>query len=306
MELKQNWEDVFPDAILSVEELLASGNPAFSKKSKLCLAIENNFLSWDDYKKWAQVQFSFPALNEIDFEKTQELRKLFIETAEGYSQYPIWNSELIPLKRWDGQVIILGLEYREEIKSVPQAIFIYCSPKILSAIRGDIKSFTQVGEDVLDIQENTPSKSLSFSELLIKEEKSEPTTQVWNTLRDKHEDFSMIARKKFDAYIVLKVTPDMKTELYKMDEDLEKEELNKSVFSYNLKEDNPFQNVYNNHFTETFNINQLGLKILDFKYACISAIKLGPKVVGFIVGFKTTHLSQDDITTLESITEKAV
>ena len=91
-----------------------------------------------------------------------------------------------------------------------------------------------------------------------------------------------------------------------MDEDLAKEEINFNVFKYDLKKANPFQNVYKKHFTETFNVNQLGLTILDFKYACVSVIKLGPKVVGFLVGFKTTHLSQEDISTLESISEKVV
>lgn len=140
----------------------------------------------------------------------------------------------------------------------------------------------------------------------IKEQAPTVTDRIWNNLAAHHDDYASAVRKQFDAYLVLRITPDETTEVYKMDEDLAKEEINFNVFKYDLKKANPFQNVYKKHFTETFNVNQLGLTILDFKYACVSVIKLGRKVVGFLVGFKTTHLSQEDISTLESISEKVV
>jgi hypothetical protein len=43
MSFDQSWEQLFPDAILSVEELLASGDPALLQKSKLKIALENPF-----------------------------------------------------------------------------------------------------------------------------------------------------------------------------------------------------------------------------------------------------------------------
>lgn len=140
----------------------------------------------------------------------------------------------------------------------------------------------------------------------MKEQTPTVTDRIWNNLAAHHDDYAIAVRKQFDAYLVLRITADETTEVYKMDEDLAKEEINFNVFKYDLKKANPFQNVYKKHFTETFNVNQLGLTILDFKYACVSVIKLGPKVVGFLVGFKTTHLSQEDISTLESISEKVV
>jgi len=154
-------------------------------------------------------------------------------------------------------------------------------------------------------QEQDAEESVS----LFKNSKDQPqsvTDRIWDNLAAHHDDYAMTARKQFDAYLVLRVTPEETTEVYKMDEDLAKEDINFNVFKYDLKKANPFHNVYQKHFTETFNINQLGLKILDFKYACVSVIKLGKKVVGFLVGFKTTHLSQEDISTLESISEKVV
>ncbi|MES2803099.1 MAG: hypothetical protein V4654_11445 [Bdellovibrionota bacterium] len=292
----QSWEDFFHDAILSVEELLNSGDPKLLQKSKLKIALENQFLTWNDYKSWASQFYNVPVLEKLDETSILKLRKQHLECVEGYSQYAALNSELIPLQTWDGQLLVAGLEYSEKIKSLPQAIFVLCSIENLAFISNT--PIRKVLEPLAPI--------VAAHQPVVAAENGVNNNQIWQNLETNHGDFSEIARKKFDAYVVLRVTRKNTTELYKMDEDLEKEELDIAIFSYDLTAENPFTNVYKNHFTETFNINQLGLKILDFKYACISAIKLGPKVVGFLVGFKTTHLSQDDITTLESISEKAV
>lgn len=299
MDSKQTWEDIFPDAILSVEELLNSGNPKLSDKSKLKIALENNFLNWIDYKNWAVNYYGHPALHELNTENIIELRRQYTKNSEGFVQYGIWNSELIPLQNWDGSLLVLGLEYSEKVAAIPNAVFVFCSAENLALITNKPMKSILVPLDA-------PAEKPAAAATVAIDKKSTNENHIWQNLSEKHDDFSFIARKKFDAYVVLRVKPDNTTELYRMDEDLEKEELDNKLFMYDLNSENPFQNVFRNHFTETFNINQLNLKILDFKYACISAIKLGSKVVGFLVGFKTTHLSQDDITTLESISEKAV
>ena len=307
MNFEQSWEQFFPDAILSVEELLNSGDPALNNKSKLKIALENKFIDWNEYKVWASAFYGVPVLDKLDENTITQLRKQHLECVEGYSQYSAFNSELIPLQSWDGQLLVAGLELTEKVQSLPQAIFFLCSVENLAFI-----SNTPVRKVLQPLDSAIVSTILQQAENQVAPapaavaENGMSNNHVWQNLETHHGDFSEIARKKFDAYVVLRVTGKNMTELYKMDEDLEKEELDTAIFSYDLTSENPFTNVFKNHFTETFNINQLGLKILDFKYACISAIKLGPKVVGFLVGFKTTHLSQDDITTLESISEKAV
>ena len=303
MSFDHSWEQFFPDAILSVEELLASGNPALLQKSKLKIALENNYLKWNDYKNWASAFYGVPVLEKLDEKSITMLRKNHLECVEGYSQYSAFDSDLIPLQTWDGQLLVAGIEYSDKIKSLPQAIFFLCSLENLAFISNNPirKTLEPLEPEVISaILQPLEAKTSAVAENGVS------NNHVWQNLETHHGDFSEIARKKFDAYVVLRVTGKNTTELYKMDEDLEKEALDNAIFSYDLTAENPFTNVFKNHFTETFNINQLGLKILDFKYACISAIKLGPKVVGFLVGFKTTHLSQDDITTLESISEKAV
>ncbi|AZZ36731.1 hypothetical protein CIK05_07980 [Bdellovibrio sp. qaytius] len=318
MSAEQNWEHFFPDAILSVEELLASGDPTLNNKSKLKIALENHYLNWNDYKTWASSFYGVPVLEKLNENTISTLRKRHLECVEGYSQYPAFNSELIPLQSWDGQLLVAGIEPTDKIKSLPQAVFFLCSIENLAYISNTpLRKVLEPLDPVIVsavLQQNTsPGTALKpgslqpgVSQPSAVAENGLNNNQVWQNLDTNHGSFSDIARKKFDAYVVLRVTGKNTTELYKMDEDLEKEELDNAIFSYDLTAENPFTNVFKNHFTETFNINQLGLKILDFKYACISAIKLGPKVVGFLVGFKTTHLSQDDITTLESISEKAV
>lgn len=342
MNSTQTWEKVFPDAILSVEELLNTGDISLFNKSKLRIALENNLLSWIDYKNWAINHFNVPVLDVTDSETKAKLRSRHLEQKESLSHIQIWNDDLIAIDHWDGQIIVLGLEYNPiKLHAVPGCVFILCSADLLDQLSSEAGSAVEsllelenltsetieANEDILSNSEYSPPELLnleSFENLATSSSDIEDnltfvpektlfatttvdlTTHIWKNINTNHQDFSDIARKNFDAYLVLRVTSDQKTELYKMDEELEKEELNSGIFVYDLKEENPFHNVYKNHFTETFNLNQLGLKILDFKYACISAIKLGSKVVGFIVGFKTTHLSQDDISTLESISEKAV
>lgn len=307
MAQEQNWELFFPDAILSVEELLNSGDLTLLEKSKIKIALENKFLNWNDYKTWASQFYGVPVLEKLDESSIMKLRKQHLDCVEGYSQYPAFNSELIPLQTWDGQLLVAGLEYSDKILTLPNAVFVLCSIENLAFISNtpirkvlEPANLLEESSQPVVLQPLTPKPAAATAE------NGMTNNHVWQNLETNHGDFSEIARKKFDAYVVLRVNGKNTTELYKMDEDLEKEELDNAIFSYDLTTENPFTNVFKNHFTETFNINQLGLKILDFKYACISAIKLGPKVVGFLVGFKTTHLSQDDITTLESISEKAV
>jgi hypothetical protein len=382
-----NWENYFQDAILSVEEFLNKNSDMQKTKSKLKIALENNFMTWFEYKEWAKDYYGYPIMLIDDPQTILHLQKKYQKHRYLHSEQNIWTDDLIALDQWDDQLIVIGLEPSVGLKKIPNHIFIFCAPDLLKLITQEtiaqsaVKSSTQsssvlkenetkniesdqiklsIPEDLSaslpdlellkldleqtadekshkEISENTSTESLgilSFDEISkpvqlikldesanmsnqensntieIKEEtnslfgiEKEPKTnlndRIWSNLAEHHDSYALKVRKQFDAYLVLKITSNETTEVYRMDEDI-----NFKVFQYDLKKQNPFQNVYQNHFTETFNISQLGLKILDFKYVCVSVIKLGSKVVGFLVGFKTTHLSQEDISTLESISEK--
>ena len=326
-----SWENEFKNALLSVEELLASGDISVAGKSKIRLALEYGFLSWDEYSVWCVANYNCTLLKKLNKKQINQLKDMYHEQRPLLSHVQNLSDDLIAVDSWDGHPLVLGLEYQEDIIEIQNSVFVLCHPDILTEliqseerIYNNDETYSQISVDSLEMPAGLFEINENQATLLVKEdvaviseniseEKNELTSftgtshhNIWQNLDKQHQDFSMQARKQFDAYIVLKVNSQQKTELYKMDEDLEKEELHSKLFEYDLNQDNPFKNVYTNQITETFNINQLGLSILDFKYACISALKLGSKVIGFLVGFKTTHLSQDDISTLESISEKAV
>lgn len=329
MTLDHAWENEFKNALLSVEELLASGDISVAGKSKIRLALEYGYLSWDEYSAWCVANHNCALLKKLNKKQIQQLKDMYHEQRPLLSHVQHLSDDLIAIDSWDGHPLVLGLEYNEEIFELQNSIFVLCHPDILTEliqseerIYNNDETYSRLStSDSLEMPAGLFEMNEAQVSPLVQEdvidrapqEKNESTHltgtshhNIWQNIDSQHQSFSMQARKQFDAYLVLKVTSGQKTELYKMDEDLEKEDLHSKLFEYDLNQENPFKNVYNNQITETFNINQLGLSILDFKYACISALKLGPKVIGFLVGFKTTHLSQDDISTLESISEKAV
>ncbi len=305
-----SWENEFKNALLSVEELLASGDISVAGKSKIRLALEYGFLSWDEYSTWCVANYNCTLLKKLNKKQINQLKDMYHEQRPLLSHIKNLSDDLIAIESWDGHPLVLGLQYQEDIIEAQKSVFVLCHPDILTELVQSEESIYNNDEAYSQISSDSAEMPAGLFEIKEKREIASFTGishhNIWQNIDKQHQDFSMQARKQFDAYIVLKVNSQQKTELYKMDEDLEKEELHSKLFEYDLNQDNPFKNVYANQITETFNINQLGLSILDFKYACISALKLGPKVIGFLVGFKTTHLSQDDISTLESISEKAV
>lgn len=133
-----------------------------------------------------------------------------------------------------------------------------------------------------------------------KQESTQTAYNVWNLIDTNHIQHSEIARKQFDAYAVLRIVED-RTYLYKMDEDLQKEELNEGLFKYDLTASNPFSEVAKLGTSKSFTLGQLGLQILDFKYVCITPLRLANTTIGFLVGFKISKLLKQDESTLEQI-----
>lgn len=89
-----------------------------------------------------------------------------------------------------------------------------------------------------------------------------------------------------------------------MDPELAADNVNEQLFNYSLREENPFKRVYESGQYESFSISQLGLNLKNFKYACITALKSGKKVVGFLVGFKDKNLSEIDQLLLEELAKE--
>ena len=127
--------------------------------------------------------------------------------------------------------------------------------------------------------------------------------EIWEFINERHSEYIFEVKKQFTAYLVLKVDYD-KTRVYKMDPDLAAENVNEQLFNYSLREENPFKRVFESGQYESFSVSQLGLSLKNFKYACITALKSGKKVVGFLVGFKDKNLSEIDQLLLEELAKE--
>lgn len=133
--------------------------------------------------------------------------------------------------------------------------------------------------------------------------RSKSEKEIWEFINERHSEYIFEVKKQFTAYLVLKVDYD-NTSVYKMDPDLAKDNINEQLFNYSLKEENPFKRVFESGAYESFSVSQLGLNLKDFKYACITALKSGKKVVGFLVGFKNKNLSEIDQMLLDELAKE--
>lgn len=127
--------------------------------------------------------------------------------------------------------------------------------------------------------------------------------EIWEFINERHGEYIFEVKKQFTAYLVLKVDYD-KTRVYKMDPDLAADNVNEQLFNYSLRDENPFKRVFESGQYESFSVSQLGLSLKNFKYACITALKSGTKVVGFLVGFKEKNLSEIDQLLLEELAKE--
>lgn len=332
------WDQKFSEESLSVEELLTRGDAQLLTQSKIRTALENNVISWDKYTNWLQETSTYPLIQSSL--NSQEQDKLIYSVQENYktfSHYEIWSEDLLPFAIWDNHLIILGLFPHEKLLAIPNSLFVLCPPELLklafaSVQKGILKSPENIGAvlsvsnskvtaDIIsglheldsnfhlnlsnlkltDIDQTNPSIQIQPNiSANYSSESSLDSTGVWTKIDQNHNQSTIIARKTFDAYVVLKIK-DHKTSLYKMDEDLVKEKLAADHFEFDLNQANPLSEVLKNGLTSSISLSQLDITILDFKYACITPLKIGSQNVGFLVGFKASQLTEEDEKALESV-----
>lgn len=134
--------------------------------------------------------------------------------------------------------------------------------------------------------------------------KSDPTDKIWEFISERHQEYSFEVKKQFDAFIILKVSND-KTQIFKMDPDLSKQNINPMIFEYDLESDGPFKAVRTNKRAEVYSMKQLEIHLNDFQHAYIAPLIRGDRIVGFFVGFKKKALSQQDKTLLAELAVEA-
>jgi len=318
----QNWEEVFIQEALDLEEKMTTLDAADLNKSRLRLALENEILDWKKYQLWITSELNCPSLkDDIDPAQLDEMASKARETLATVSHHEFWNENLMPIDTWDGNLLVIGLEKNHQLVEVPNCIFMVAPPSVLAAFASHLFSEEGVGEtslvstsldeldsvsslpDGIDINAAAPKLSFDMTSMLGPKEPA-METNLWDYISERHDEYSFEARKQFDAYMVLKIE-NKRTQVFKMDPDFQKRETSTQLFEYDLASDNPFKKVLESGNSESFNINQLGLNLFDFKYACITPLKRGSNTIGFLLGLKTGRLAENDQTLLEDLAKES-
>lgn len=326
--LKTNlkWEDFFIKESVELGEKISGYDMDALSKSKIRLSLENKILDWNRYESWVIENLGCASLKKDVNDSI--LNDLLINSRQAYnlySNYDFWNEDLVPVLMWESQLIVFGIHFNENLLKIQNHVFILAPPDVLSFFAKNIfnpdisenaeeqteDSFSQI--EGLEAEVKPPPlafKDISINTLSnfkpLENEKPKEINEnsIWDFINERHEEYIFEVKKQFSAYIVLKIEYDFTT-VFKMDPDLEKDNINHKLFSYSIKDENPFKRVYESGNFESFSLSQLGLNLKNYKYACITALKSGDNVVGFLVGFKDINLSDVDQMLLEELAKES-
>lgn len=319
------WEDYFIKESAELSEKIAGYDMDALSKSKIRLSLENKILDWDKYESWVVENLGCASFKkDVSHSILNDLLTNSRQAYNIYSNHEFWSEDLVPVLMWESQLIVFGIHFNENLLKIQNHIFILAPPDILSFFANNIfnldspedaealieDSFSQIeGLEAevkppplvfKDVSVNTVS---NFKPLESEKPKEINENSVWDFINERHDEYIFEVKKQFSAYIVLKIEHDFTT-VFKMDPDLEKDNINHKLFSYSIKDENPFKRVYESGNFESFSLSQLGLNLKNYKYACITALKSGEKVVGFLVGFKDINLSDVDQLLLEELAKE--
>jgi hypothetical protein len=331
------WEDFFIQESIELEEKMGGFDMDALSKSKLRLSIENKILTWEKYENWVLQTTGCASLKQDVGELTiKNFSSNAQQAFEIYSNYDFWNEDLLPVLVWDNQLIVFGLQYNENLITIKNHIFILARPEVLTFFAklllekksevdelealeksfnstiSQIEGLTQEDHVPVDLDFKAMALELTATSYSLKEavnntppaELPETENTIWDFITERHEEYCFEAKKLFNAYIVIKIE-DNKTKVFKMDPDLKRKNINEKLFEYSLKDKNPFQHVLETGVSETFDVSKLGLELLKFNYVCITALKRGDEVVGFLAGFKQGALTQDDQGLLDDLARES-
>ncbi len=312
-----NWEEFFIQEALELEEKMKTFDQEALNKSKLVIALENNILDWAKYEAWFCAETGCSSFkSDIETEVLEQLATHAVQVLDSYSNHDIWDSQLIPFMVWDKQIFVMGLHYPDQLQSVENHVFILAPPHVLDFFAQNAWGEQRLTENSAN-QENA-SDSLSQSMLdgvdldiaAPQIDFSSSSTNgktggaIWDFIAERHDEYSFEAKKHFNAYVVLKIINN-RTQVFKMDQDLEKQGISSRIFEYSLKDENPFFKVFTSGHSESFSLSQLGISLGSYKYACITALQRGDQVVGFLIGFKESNLSERDQVLLEELAKES-
>lgn len=308
-----NWEEFFIQEALDLEEKMNSFDHRSLGHSRLRISIDTGILEWKKYHTWIFSQTGIKSIAaNIEEDQLNRIRDEAVSNFSTYSYYPFWNQDLIPITMWEDCLIVFGLSYDPQLVEIPKTIFILAHPDVLSYVG---RTFFPMAEQAWVIgptlfQNADPLKGIildakpvgvDFSASVERAKKSDP---MWDYISERHEEYCFEVKKQFNAYVVLRII-NQKTQLYKLDSELETQIEDSTIFNFELESENPFQKVFQTGISESFNITQIGIKILNYKYICITALKRGTTVVGFLLGLKESALAEDDQVLLEDLAKES-
>ncbi len=133
---------------------------------------------------------------------------------------------------------------------------------------------------------------------------SENETKIWDFLEDRHGEFTFEIKKQFDAFVVLKISQN-KTQVFKMDQELEKNGVNRMIFEYDLTIDGPLKAVHDSGKTQIFSLESLSMSLSKLNQVCITPLKRGELTLGFFMGFKKDALLPQDMNLLDELAHES-
>lgn len=326
---KASWEEFFTKELEALQEKMPTFEVDSLSKSKLRLSLESKILDWKKYEEWAVETYGCSSIKDTLPETTLKTYSVSAQQAYTlYSSYNFWNQDLVPVFIWDNQLIVFGLQYSPALVKIPNHIFVLAPPRILSyfanllmANKPSMSSFDDLNDifgesPVMDgLSDDVQPISIDFKDLssdnvtnyVPKPRKAygskQSETEIWDLVGERYEEYCFESRKQFDAFLILRLNFDL-TNMFKMDPDLEKKNINEKLFEYSIVRDEAFKSVVEHGKSVLVKSADLGLELLNYKNICITPIRRSKAIVGFFMGFKNNQISQEDAALLEELSKE--
>lgn len=329
LDLKSAWEDAFAKELETLNQKMSTFDIESLSKSRLRLSLENRILDWKKYEGWVHENFGCASVKEGISEATLRSYSIGAQQAHDlYSTHSFWNQDLVPVALWEKQLIVFGLQYSSHLQKIPNHIFILAPPRVLNFFANllDLNKaagdpldqfnefFGDTSQEQMDGLGSNTQISVDFKDLNSADTIAQLTprprkalrqteTEIWDLIRDRREEYFFESRKQFDAFLVMRINFD-NTQIFMLDPDLQKLNINEKLFEYSLNTNNAFKQVFESGESVSLESTKLGLDLLKYKFISIAALKRSNTVVGFLVGFKNAMPTGQDITLLEDLSSE--
>jgi hypothetical protein len=324
---KASWEEFFTKELEALQEKMPTFDVESLSKSKLRLSLESKILDWKKYEEWAIETYGCSSIKETLPETTLKTYSVSAQQAYTlYSSYNFWNQDLVPVFIWENQLIVFGLQYSPALVKIPNHIFVLAPPRVLSYFanllienKPSMSSFDDLNEmfgdsPAMDGLSDVQPISIDFKDLgsdAVSNVVSRPRksfgkqneTEIWDLVGERYEEYCDESKKQFDAFLILRLNFDL-TQIFKMDPDLEKKNINEKLFEYSTVHDEAFKNAMKDGRSVITTSTNLGLELLNYKNICITPLRRSRVIVGFFMGFKNGQISEDDTALLEELSKE--